>query len=122
MKFFKNKGFEQARKEMVKRQLRARGIGSERLLSVMEEIPRELFLPEDVRDDVQDIAHQAFRVLGCSGYGRVDFRLDHGGKAYCLEVNTLPGMTSSSLVPKAAEAAGISFGALIETICQLARK
>ena len=58
----------------------------------------------------------AFQSLGCGGYGRVDFRLSPENKTYCLEVNTLPGMTSHSLVPKMAAAAGISFTDLIEMI------
>jgi len=69
---------------------------------------------------LQDAAQKAFSVLGCSGYARVDFRMNNQGVVYCLEVNTLPGMTLSSLVPKAAAAAGIPFKKLIESICRLA--
>ena len=58
--------------------------------------------------------------LKCTGYARVDFRLSSENKLYCLEVNTLPGMTETSLVPKAAKAAGIEFGQLVEKIVNLA--
>lgn len=70
----------------------------------------------------QSLGLKAFNALGCSGYGRVDFRLNSQGEFYCLEVNTLPGMTSTSLVPKAAAAKGIVFPDLIEQICRLAIK
>jgi D-alanine-D-alanine ligase len=58
---------------------------------------------------LQDIARRAFDVIGCRGWGRVDFMLDRDGNPYVLEVNTVPGMTDHSLVPKAARHAGISF-------------
>ncbi len=60
----------------------------------------------------------AYESLNCEGYARVDFRLDANSEPYCLEVNTLPGMTGTSLVPKAAKAAGMSFEILIERICK----
>lgn len=62
------------------------------------------------------------KALGLSVYSRVDFMLDEAGNAYCLEVNTLPGMTPNSLVPKAAAVAGISYGSLCEGIIQLSLK
>ena len=71
-------------------------------------------------DRVQGLGLHAFRALGCRGYARVDFRLGNDGRFYCLEVNTLPGMTSTSLVPKAARAAGIEFPELLQRICRLA--
>ncbi|MGJ0507232.1 MAG: D-alanine--D-alanine ligase [Methylocystis sp.] len=63
----------------------------------------------------------AFRVVGGSGWGRVDFLMDEAGKHYFLEVNTSPGMTDHSLVPMAAKAAGISFDALVIKILEAAR-
>lgn len=68
----------------------------------------------------QEQGLEAFRALGCRGYARADFRMDKEGRMFCLEVNTLPGMTSHSLVPKAAKAAGIDFPALVARICRLA--
>lgn len=68
----------------------------------------------------QDQGLEAFRALGCRGYARADFRMDADGRVFCLEVNTLPGMTSHSLVPKAAKAAGIDFPTLVARICRLA--
>ena len=62
---------------------------------------------------IQQEALQAFRAIGCSGWGRVDFLMDEEGNHYFLEVNTSPGMTDHSLVPMAAKAAGISFDALV---------
>jgi D-alanine-D-alanine ligase len=58
------------------------------------------------------IAVAAFAELGCSGWGRVDFMADGSGNSYVLEVNTVPGMTSHSLVPMAAKTAGIDFADL----------
>jgi len=51
---------------------------------------------------------------------RIDFRLD-GDAYYCLEINTIPGMTATSLVPKAAAAVGIGFAALVDDLCRAAR-
>ncbi|HXZ97191.1 MAG TPA: D-alanine--D-alanine ligase [Burkholderiales bacterium] len=65
---------------------------------------------------VQEKALQAFRILGCSGWGRVDLMLDTGRVPYFIEVNTVPGMTDHSLVPMAARAAGISFEELVMRI------
>lgn len=73
-------------------------------------------IPEEVAKKAQHQALTAFHSLGCEGYSRVDFRLDNENELYCLEVNTLPGMTPLSLVPKAAKAAGISFEELINKI------
>lgn len=75
-------------------------------------------LDEATTEFVQNLAIDAHRALGCTGYSRVDFRLDDG-QPYCLEVNTLPGMTETSLVPKAAAATGMSFGELCEKIIAL---
>ena len=67
---------------------------------------------------IQAEAVQAFKVLGCKGWGRVDFLMDEAGKHYFLEVNTSPGMTDHSLVPMAAKAAGMDFDALVIRILQ----
>ncbi len=69
---------------------------------------------------VRDLALKAFQALGCRGYGRVDFRMSPDGELFCLEVNTLPGMTATSLVPKAAKAAGIEFPELLTRIAESA--
>jgi len=81
-------------------------------------VPAEL--PEAVALELQGQALRAFQSLGCSGFGRIDFRLSPENIPYCLEVNTIPGMTALSLVPKAARAAGISFPELCERIISLA--
>lgn len=61
---------------------------------------------------LQDLARRAFEQIGCSGWGRVDFMLDKHNNPFVLEVNTVPGMTDHSLVPKAAKQAGIDFDEL----------
>lgn len=73
-------------------------------------------IPPKVAEHLQHQALLAYNSVGCESYGRVDFRLTNDFKSYCLEVNTLPGMTSTSLVPKMAKAAGISFEELIDRI------
>lgn len=67
---------------------------------------------------IQAEALQAFRVLGCQGWGRVDFLMNAQGQHFFLEVNTSPGMTDHSLVPMAAKAAGLDFDALVLQILQ----
>ena len=68
---------------------------------------------------LQDTALKTFNALGCKTFGRVDFRIGEDQTAYCLEVNTIPGMTETSLVPKAAAAAGISFNQVVRKIVEL---
>lgn len=79
--------------------------------------------PSDLNDDeeseVSKLALRAFESLDCSVWGRVDLMRDIDGTFYVLEVNTIPGMTSHSLVPMAAEAAGLSIGALVQRILEL---
>lgn len=78
------------------------------------EVPANI--PDDLTGELQETALKAYHALGCRDYARVDFRLQPDGCYFCLEVNTLPGMTSTSLVPKAAAATGISFEELVERI------
>ncbi|MGZ0019955.1 D-alanine--D-alanine ligase [Nitrosomonas sp. wSCUT-2] len=77
-------------------------------------------LPSDVEEEIQRQALHAYQVLGCQGWGRVDLILTPSGQFYFLEANTSPGMTSHSLVPMAAKAAGISFEELVVKILELA--
>lgn len=77
-------------------------------------------LPPAQEKAVQERALEAFRLLGCSGWGRVDLMLDGSGNPYFLEVNTVPGMTDHSLVPMAARARGISFEDLVLRILESA--
>lgn len=81
------------------------------------EVPAKI--PQDVFIEIQKMGLKAFNALGCSAYARVDFRMNEKNEVYCLEVNTLPGMTSTSLVPKMAKAEGISFEELIDKIIKL---
>ncbi|MCX5885863.1 MAG: D-alanine--D-alanine ligase [Proteobacteria bacterium] len=70
---------------------------------------------------VQEFGVKAYQALGCEGVARVDFMVDEEERPYCLEVNTVPGMTETSLLPKAAKAVGIDFNELVETILAGAR-
>ena len=73
-------------------------------------------LSEFARRRVEKASLEAHRALGCIGYSRVDLRLDDDGFPVVLEVNTVPGMTATSLVPKAAAAAGITFGEFLDGV------
>ena len=70
---------------------------------------------------LQEYAIMAHRALKLSGYSRVDFRVTPEGDIFCLEANSLPGMTRTSLYPQAAQAAGIPFPELCERVARLAR-
>ena len=77
-------------------------------------------LPEDKTKEIQEIAKNVFKALRLKSYARMDFMLDEKGNPYCLEANTLPGMTPTSLVPQEAAAIGINFEQLCEKILQMA--
>jgi D-alanine-D-alanine ligase len=68
--------------------------------------------------ELQDLALSVHRVLRLGYYSRIDFIMDAGGEFYCLEANTLPGMTPTSLLPQEAQAAGISYSELCERIAR----
>ncbi|MGZ8269781.1 MAG: D-alanine--D-alanine ligase [Methylophilus sp.] len=70
-------------------------------------------LDSTLEKKIQEEALFAFKILGCSGWARVDFLMDKESRHYFLEVNTSPGMTDHSLVPMAAKVAGMSFDALV---------
>ena len=84
----------------------------------VEEFPARL-TPREA-SEAQEQARRAFRALKLRGYARIDFRLSASGGFFCLEANTLPGMTELSLIPQAAAAAGMSFPDLCERIVRLA--
>ena len=116
------------------------GILEGRALAVGEIIPRheifdyeckytpgmsqEIFpadLPDSITAECGRLSLLAHEALKLGGYSRVDFRLTPAGELFCLEVNTLPGMTATSLLPQAARAVGIEFPELCERICRAAR-
>lgn len=111
------------------------GILDDRALGAIEIVPRNEFydfeakytpgmaehilpapLPADVYAAVLAAGETAHRALGCAGYSRVDFLVTEAGEMYILEVNTLPGMTATSLLPEIAAGAGIDFPELVERI------
>ena len=73
-------------------------------------------LPPDVLARCEAQALEAYRALGCAGHSRPDLRIDREGNVFVLEVNTLPGMTKTSLLPKIAAKAGMSYAELCERI------
>jgi D-alanine-D-alanine ligase len=116
------------------------GILGERALAVGEIIPKhseifdyqskyqadgaeEIFpavLSSEQTRALQEIALQVHRALKLRDYSRADFRMDETGQFWCLEANTLPGMTARSLLPQSAAAVGIAFPDLCDEICRLA--
>jgi D-alanine-D-alanine ligase len=116
------------------------GILGERALSVGEIIPKcseifdyeskyqaggaeEIFpaaLSREQTSLLQELALRVHRALKLRDYSRVDFRMDEAGNFWCLEANTLPGMTARSLLPQSAAASGITFPDLCDEICKLA--
>ncbi|MEK7819397.1 MAG: D-alanine--D-alanine ligase [Bacteroidota bacterium] len=83
----------------------------------------EYICPADLEinlaEKIEFASKKFFDICQCEGFARADFRLQDDGKFFALEINTLPGMTATSLVPKAAKAIGIEFPELCEMICKL---
>jgi D-alanine-D-alanine ligase len=78
-------------------------------------------LDPSTREAAEALALDAYRVLGCYGFARIDLMLDAGtGQLTVLEANAIPGLTETSLLPQAAEAAGLSFEAFVERVLDLA--
>ncbi len=115
------------------------GILGDRALGAIEIVPKRAFydyaakyekgmsdhffparIPEAAYKRTLDAGLSAHRAIGGRGYSRVDFIIDDDGAPYILEVNTLPGMTATSLLPEIAKGAGISFPDLVEEILRLA--
>jgi len=86
--------------------------------AVQEVFPADI--PPSVRDEVKRLALLAHSCLKLDDYSRSDFRLDESGQLWLIEVNTLPGLTATSLLPQSAAAAGIDYSTLCERICELA--
>ncbi len=78
-------------------------------------------IDEELARRLQRLSVRAHIALGCEGFSRVDFMMDEREACYCLEINTIPGMTELSLIPKAAAAAGFSFNQVVECIVKTAR-
>lgn len=88
--------------------------------SAIETCPAEI---EDIKTkEMQSYAERAFKVLRLQSYARIDFLMDEQSNLFCLEANTLPGMTPTSLLPQEAQAVGIEFPELIELMLQSALK
>ncbi len=86
--------------------------------STVETCPADL--PEDKTRELQSYAEKAFTALRLKNYARMDFMMSETGEVFCLEANTLPGMTPTSLLPQEAAAQGMSFGELCEKILEAA--
>ena len=86
--------------------------------STIETCPAQL--SEEKTKEIQDYAEQAFRALRLKNYARMDFMMNKAGEVFCLEANTLPGMTPTSLLPQEAAAEGVSFEELCEKIMSTA--
>jgi D-alanine-D-alanine ligase len=76
-------------------------------------------LPEEITRTIQKLALKAHRAIGHPVYSRIDFLLEKDARPFCLEINTIPGMTGTSLLPKAAAAVGITFPELCRRIVEL---
>lgn len=83
----------------------------------METCPAEL--TEEQTAAMQAYAVRAYEALRLKGYGRIDFLMNEKGQMYCLEANTLPGMTPTSLLPQEAQALGMSFEELCERLIEV---
>lgn len=79
-------------------------------------------IPEDILKEMSEYSIMAGNILNLSVYYRLDYLLDKNGKLYCLEANTLPGMTDTSLIPQEAQAVGIDYPSLCEKIIELSLK
>jgi D-alanine-D-alanine ligase len=77
-------------------------------------------LPSGIAERTQELAIEAYRALGCAGFARVDLMLREDGELFVLEANSVPGLTETSLLPQAADAAGIPFDALVGRILAMA--
>ena len=88
--------------------------------SAVEICPAEI--SAEKTHEMQDIAEKVFQALRLKSYARMDFIMSEAGEIYCLEANTLPGMTATSLLPQEAAAAGIDFGELCQRILEFAVK
>jgi D-alanine-D-alanine ligase len=77
-------------------------------------------LPDGLTERAQELALRTYRLLGCSAFARVDLMLDAAGDLSVLEANPIPGLTETSLLPQATEAAGVSFDELVGRILELA--
>jgi D-alanine-D-alanine ligase len=138
-----DKAFSYDREILLEKYIRGKevqvGILGERALGAIEIVPRNRFydyqakydegmsdhffparIPETVYKRTLEAGLAAHRAIGCRGYSRVDFILDESGTPFILEVNTLPGMTATSLLPDIARGVGIPFPDLVEEILRLA--
>lgn len=77
-------------------------------------------LPPKVLQKIEELASRSYEILGCEGAARVDFRITPRGQPYVLEINTVPGMTATSLLPMAAAQAGMGYDDLVERILRSA--
>jgi len=135
--------FQYDREILVEKYIRGKevqvGVLGDRALGAIEIVPKNVFydyeskykpgmsehyfparIDKEAYEQVLEAGLKAHRALGCKGYSRVDFIIDESGAPYILEVNTLPGMTATSLLPDIARGVGITFPDLVEEILRQA--
>ena len=88
--------------------------------SAIETCPADI--PDNIAKEMQHYAEEAMTAIGLTTYARMDFMLRENGEMFCLEANTLPGMTPTSLLPQEANAIGINFNELCEKIIEISLK
>ena len=88
--------------------------------SAVETCPADI--PDEIAKEMQHYAEEAMVAMGLTTYARMDFMLRENGEMFCLEANTLPGMTPTSLLPQEANAIGINFNELCEKIIEISLK
>ena len=77
-------------------------------------------VPQEVAEQMQDLAVRAFEALGCEGLARVDFFLLHDGRVVINEINTMPGFTPTSMFPQVWAESGVDYPALVDRLLRLA--
>ena len=86
----------------------------------METCPAEL--PDEITEKMQRYAEKVAKVIGLDTYSRTDFLLSEKNEIFCLEANTLPGMTPTSLLPQEANVIGLNFNQLCEKLIEISLK
>ena len=92
---------------------------AEKNIDGRKEVAEDVYKRQDKTREMQEYAKLGTKALGITGYCRLDFMMDQDEKMYCLEANTLPGMTPTSLIPQEAEVLGESYPELCENLIRI---